>query len=328
MILVNTPKLHRFFKGIDKKIKTILCLGIAAASLGACDFDLFSGKNTPQTATNSGVIGAQKPSVSDAGVSFPGQQSALKVPPPLNASSPGNLAALQPPRGINAQRLFAAPLNDEDERFVRVENAVQSIRDEMDGFAPAITRLVAVEKDIQDLVEQLDALLQNEPASGPAALPPASPVVPVTPELPPEDTTEAPLPLAPQVNQEPQKPEPQAQKSSQTDWGSGLRNIRIADNKGYTRIVFETSEKLGRSADLDNVEKILLIDFSKGQNNVDLDSLRIRSSLLRTVSQTPREGGGFTLAFELKASSAILKQGDITPNKDNPNYRYFIDLRR
>lgn len=326
MILVKAPKPLGFFKGAYRKIRTVLCLGIAIASLGGCGFDLFSGDDASKSSSNSGAATVQTSGVSYDGAIVPGQRSPITVPPPLNspkANTPGNLSSLQPPRGLNAQRLFSEPLKDEDERFERVEDEVQTLRDEVDGFTPAITRLVAVEKDIQDLVEQLDVLLQNEPAAGAIAPAPAAPtpVVPITPEL-------APIPTVGKTVMEKPAPVKAVPKPAVNAGASGLRNIRISDNKGSTRIVFESSKKLGHSADLDDLENILLIDFTNGKNSVNLSSLRIRSKLLKAVSETAALKNGFTLAFELKNGSAILKQGDISPNKDNASYRYFIDLKR
>ena len=324
MILVKAPESLGSFKGAYKKIRAVLCLSIAVASLGGCGFDFFSGDNTSKSSSNSSTATVQTSGISYDGAIVPGQRSPITVPPPLNAataSAPGNLSSLQPPRGINAQRLFSAPLKDEGQRFERVEGEVQNLRDEVDGFTPAITRLVAVEKDIQDLVEQLDVLLQNEPGAGaiaPAPVP--TPIVSVTPELPP-------VPAVANV-QKTSKATASAPKIKISAGASGLNNIRISDNLSTTRIVFESSKKLGHRAELDNLENILLIDFTNGKNSVNLSNIRVRSKLLKTVSQTAGSNGDFTLAFELKNASAVVKQGDISPNKDNANYRYFIDLKR
>jgi len=330
MILVKAPKPLGFSKGAHKKIRTVLCLGIAIASLGGCGFDLFSGNDASNPSSNSSKTTAQTSGISYDGAVLPGQRTPITVPPPITPSSPnapGNLSSLQPPRGINAQRLFATPIDSDDQRFERIEGAVQTLRDEIDGFAPAITRLVSVEKDIQDLVEQLDVLLQNEPAAGFSAPPPSAPPTPVVAkasELPAKNLQK------PEIEKSTMAPKavPKTMPKPKAYSGSGLNNVRISDNKGYTRIVFESSQKLRRTAELDNIEKILLIDFSDGKNNVDPSNIRMRSKLLKAASQSVRSGGGFTVAFELKNASAILKQGDITPNKDNPNHRYFIDLKR
>jgi hypothetical protein len=74
------------------------------------------------------------------------------------------LPALQPPRGINAKPLFADPVEDTDTRFERLENAVQELRSDFDSMSPAIVRLVSVEKDIQNLIDQLQTVV-NDPAA-------------------------------------------------------------------------------------------------------------------------------------------------------------------
>ncbi len=76
-----------------------------------------------------------------------------------------NNNGLQPPRGLNTRRLFEESIRDEDDRFARVENAVQGMRDEFDELSPSIKRLIAVEKDIQELSSQLQVLIGNEGGS-------------------------------------------------------------------------------------------------------------------------------------------------------------------
>jgi len=57
--------------------------------------------------------------------------------------------------------LFSEPLSDEADRFDRVENAVQDIRDEFDKMSPSINRLISIESDIRELHDQLKILIDN-----------------------------------------------------------------------------------------------------------------------------------------------------------------------
>jgi hypothetical protein len=50
-------------------------------------------------------------------------------------------------------------MSDEADRLDRLENAVQELRNDFDTITPAITRLVAIEGDIQKLITQLDTPL-------------------------------------------------------------------------------------------------------------------------------------------------------------------------
>lgn len=60
-------------------------------------------------------------------------------------------------KGANTA-LFSTRLDSEVQRLDRLENAVQELRNDFDAMAPAIVRLVAIEKDIQNLVSQLEVL--------------------------------------------------------------------------------------------------------------------------------------------------------------------------
>lgn len=109
------------------------------------------------------------------------------APPPGAASKPPRVAssvpsapsafdalkALSPPQGLKSAPLFNDPLKDSDARFERLERSVQQLRDDVDTAAPTIVRLAAVEKDMKNLIRQLETL-----SSGPVA----APAVPVDAE--------------------------------------------------------------------------------------------------------------------------------------------------
>lgn len=67
-------------------------------------------------------------------------------------------------KGANTA-LFSTRLDSEVQRLDRLENAVQELRNDFDAMAPAIVRLVAIEKDIQNLVSQLEVLTGGAPAA-------------------------------------------------------------------------------------------------------------------------------------------------------------------
>jgi hypothetical protein len=333
----------------------LIAIILALAGLTACG--LFSDDERDPLKTNDGEM-AQPPAP---------DKSILKQPPTegnftVSAEPPqtgGNTNGLQPPRGINAKRLFSESIRDEDKRFERLETAVQSIRDDFDTMAPSIRRLEAVEGDIQELVGQLETLLKNEGATpapveeiqteqlnnDPAAIkdamgvadqyvgqtaqataPPAALVAPTlkAPALqqPAQNPMTAPPPL-PKTT----PPPPPENPVAQTDGAPlSLANIRMSDTGGKTRIVIETRGKLDYAADLDNDEKILTLMFDRGSLGFDPSNASTRSKLIKSVSGTPQDGGGFVLAFTLNKSTNIAGRGAIAPNADNPNNRIFIDL--
>lgn len=89
------------------------------------------------------------------------------LPPPSSTADPSAPAAptvmdtfraLAPPEGLKFTPMFAEQLSDTDARFARLENSVQSLRDDFDTVVPSLVRLVAVEKDMKDLISQLKTL--------------------------------------------------------------------------------------------------------------------------------------------------------------------------
>jgi hypothetical protein len=79
--------------------------------------------------------------------------------------------ALAPPEGLKFTPLFNEPVKDTDARIKRLEDAVQGVRNDFDTVVPSLVRLVAVEKDMKELVKQLQTLTDTSAASQPPALP-------------------------------------------------------------------------------------------------------------------------------------------------------------
>jgi hypothetical protein len=128
--------------------------------------------------------------------SFSSKESAIKraaPPPPATAEKDKPLTAiaampspmdtfraLAPPEGMRFTPLFDAPVDDPNIRMKRLEDSVQTIRNDVDTLVPTMVRMVAIEKDIKGLVAQLQTLTDQGQS------PSAAPVEAVTPQtLPP-----------------------------------------------------------------------------------------------------------------------------------------------
>lgn len=66
--------------------------------------------------------------------------------------------ALAKPQGMRFTPLFSEPMTDADSRLKRLENAVQSLRNDFDTIVPSLVRLVAIEKDMRDMVSQMQSI--------------------------------------------------------------------------------------------------------------------------------------------------------------------------
>ncbi len=264
----------------------------------------------------------------------------------------GYETGLNPSRGLNTQRLFATAADNDDARMERLENAVQTLRDDFDKVSPSINRLIAIEQEIQTLVDQLQVLVEgdnatldtssippvseqalSEPMMSPDAASAAAPTIdPPPPPAPPQalvpETQPISPPAPPAVVEAPPAPVPAvAAPPAAAVSGDGLRNVRIADHAGKTRIVLETSSNISYTADID-AEQILLVSLAQGGSSVDAASIKPKSALVNSVDVTPQNGGGMIVAMPLSKSSKILGKGVLPPDGPNRNYRIYIDLAR
>lgn len=128
----------------------VSCLCIALV-LSGCSF----GK--PEGSTRRGKAPAPATAISGA----QRVSSISAAPSPMDT-----FRALAKPQGMRFTTLFAEPIGDTDARLNRVEDAVQSLRNDFDTVVPSMVRLVAIEKDMKELVTQLQSL-----TGGPAPAP-------------------------------------------------------------------------------------------------------------------------------------------------------------
>lgn len=262
----------------------------------------------------------------------------------------GYETGMNPSRGLNTQRLFATAAGNDDERMERLETAVQTLRDDFDKVSPAINRLIAIEQEIQTLVDQLQVLVEGEnPALDTSSIPPvseqaltdtaispdaasaASPTLdPLPPPAPPQSIIPETQPISPPAATvaptPPVAPIP-APAAAVPVSGDGLRNVRIADHDSKTRIVLETSSNIAYTADIDP-EQILIVSLASGGSSVDAASIKPKSALISSVDITPQTSGGMIVAMPLSKSTKILGKGVLQPDGQNPNYRIYIDLAR
>jgi hypothetical protein len=227
-------------------------------------------------------------------------------------------ASLPQSRGLNLEpktSLFKEQLRDSDDRFDRLEQAVQGVRDDFDKMAPSIARLVSTEKDIQDLLAQLRTLLESE--NEPQPLTGVGATMEEKAEVPSVETVEAEAP--PPVSQPPPAPPPAISSS-------GGASIRVADHGDKTRIVFETAQKQDFTASFDAGEQLVLVEtsgsFPENANSV----VKRGSKRVSEANVNTQDGGKTVLAIVTKGISRATPVSVISPNSANPKYRYFFDL--
>ena len=133
------------------------------------------------------ILASCSPESSNTTSQAPAPGTVARITAPAAPSAMDTFRALAPARGLKFTPLFIEPIDDSDARFKRLEDAVQALRNDFDTVVPSMVRLVAIEKDMKELVGQLQSLTENPVEEVPPL--PSDAVTP--PPLPPEDEAEA-----------------------------------------------------------------------------------------------------------------------------------------
>lgn len=284
----------------------------------------------PQDGKTAGITPLSPP---DAGIKplLPGQSG--------TQYTAAGLPVLQPSHGVNLETLFAQDIRDPIARVKRVENAVIDIRKELDAITPSIVRLVAVEKDIQSLVEQLELLLRNEPPqsmdisqaaqkNGKQQVYP-SPAAGKGQGTPPtaaaKTVTGAPTALTPEAVYTPPPEVPKAQAPIKTASGINVREVRFGEHKNKTRLVLDVSGPSAFRYDLDKMEKLLIIELPQTGWAATTEWISKKAPLVASYSAQPMNGGS-RMIIQLKHETDVIYSGSYAPNKDSTDYRIVLDL--
>lgn len=258
------------------------------------------------------ACGMQNPFASSSGQQPPVQKNA--PPPPQNAGMSDTTSHMEPlkleptPR-VNYKNMFGKSLRSDEERLDRLERAVQNLRNEFDKSAPSIKRLMAIERDIQDLLVELrkmadesDAMMVSSSMASEATVPQAPPAQKKARAKP---KVKAPPPV--------------------TGGKASVYDVRTGEHPGKTRIVLDVNSKTGFSTDIDNDEKIMIVELPNASWDT-ATSRNLRNSPYISSYKAEETGEGSMLIFQLKRNVKIAYQGDLKSLSASAGRRIVIDL--
>lgn len=219
---------------------------------------------------------------------------------------------------FNPKNLFGKNLRSDGERLDRLERAVQDMRNEFDSTKPSIKRLVDLEGDIQRLVRELKQLNQEDLGMAPPSIQQQSstytpPAKAQKPYAPPENY------VAPN-KQTYQNKSPPAMQGGKAD----VYDIRIGEHPGRTRIVMDVNSKTSFRADVDNNEKIMVVDLPQA-GWTTTKSKTIGKSGFVSSYKVEASGNGHILIIQLKRNAKISYKDDLQGTLGNSR-RLVIDL--
>lgn len=248
--------------------------------------------------------------------------------PPVAGERPGPanaMANMQPALGVNTN-LFGEKLRGDDDRLDRLEGAVQNLRNDFDSMAPAITRLVTVEGDLQQLITQLETLLEEESAPPPQRPAPAAPVQAPAPmqQGPAPQATTPPTQLEPMAQRPQPVIEPAPTPAPQMA-GQNVIGIRVGEHPDKTRIVLDATGKPSFTYDLDNNEKIFIVELPGTGWSATAQKSFSSSPLLASYRTDSLNGNGTRLIVQLKKSASVTYSSKLDGTKPG-QARIVIDL--
>ncbi len=206
-------------------------------------------------------------------------------------------------KGLNTDTLFSVALSDDNQRFIRLENAVQALNDKINTLDPAITRLMEIDQDLNNITYQLEVLVNERDT--------------VNAEEPTFREARAVIPV-------PTTPQDIAPASGGDSALGYIENIRIGDHPDKIRIVFEATEKPNFVFNFDETKKILNIDTKNSSISPDFSGIKNTSSLIEDIQTSDNQN----LILLLSQSSEKINQGYIAPSNGNKSHRLFIDLKK
>jgi len=335
----------RGFKGL----RTAACLIAMITALTGCGLLPFGNKDnsqspvapppqseiTPQTEPQhletiaippDGTVAVVDPSASPEGlegyIQVPAPEPA-PPPPPLDPVLAAGALQLGPDGtmgslGLNVEEYFgeATELSD---RITRVERVVSALQRDIRILAPPILRLITVEQDIQALVTQLTQLAQAPPPSraSPGAVPLYQPARAGSSGTPPASAS-------------PPPPAKVSSGGSQAPSASGpvtVDKLRLGEHADKTRIVFDVSGPATYRYDLDNAEKLLVVELPQAGWADATQGSPGKSPVLASYTVTPMDGGGSRVIMQLKKDTSVVYETVIKPNGYD-DYRIVIDLKK
>ena len=223
-----------------------------------------------------------------------------------------------PREQLNPKNLFGKSLRSDDERLDRLERAVQDMRNEFNNVEPSIRRLMAIEGDIQNLIAELQELSEDPAMAKPLRPQPVAEPIPLRPKQPtktvPKPIKTAPVQpkpvIEPVVVASTPAPAPATFKRPDPDGNTGVYSVRIGEHPGKTRIVLDVGTKKTFRTDIDNNEKIMIVELPDTKWTAAKSQSFSKSPFIASY-KVEEAGDGHMMIFQLKSKAKIGYEAEI-----------------
>lgn len=222
---------------------------------------------------------------------------------PTSLTEASTIPAIQNP-------ITPAPLEtkDIDGRMMALENRVSTLETDMTSAKPILRKVEVIERQFKSLSLELDRIDTETPSATLSAPQAQNEPVKIEKEF-----------------IKPVKIEPKATPPKIVKGAPSVTNLRFGSkNKSSTRIVIDANHAVKITPDLDNEEKILVLDIKGLDWKTSMSKSSLNTPLISSYSAQKTETGS-RLVLQLKQAVSISKPQSLNPEKDM-GHRGFIDL--
>lgn len=202
------------------------------------------------------------------------------------------------------------PLAADADKISKLEQQIAALEKEVAGNRPKIAKIDVMEQKFKDLslgLDRIDATYNMKPAQ-----PVAPPVVekPLTPVevAPPPKPVAPPAPVAANLAAETKKAE--APKPPVSSGKKTVEDLRIGEKKEYSRLVLDLGQSVKVNYDIDNEEKILLVEIP----GFKWDAAKTKTfpkSMLISSYQAETDEKGSRLVVQLRGPAKVANYSNI-----------------
>lgn len=241
-----------------------------------------------------------------------------------NGAQSGNstMTATVPPvelsKNWNNPSAPVVPPGDLSQRLAALEQEVGSLKRDFETAKPTLAKVEAAEKQFRALSLELDRISNTYGMAAPVVVP--ATVAPVKIEKAPPKPTLKPTPV--------KKPEekPTAKKEAMPKGPVTLNHVRFGAQGDKTRVVLDLSGAGEFSYDLDNQEKILVIEVKSAKTASALAGA-VSSSPLVASYTTQSDANGSRVVVQLKEAVKVSGSGALKPSGAS-GHRIYLDLAK
>lgn len=313
-----------------------VCLTVSLLTLSGCSWIQDVASNIGDMA--SGVLPPLSETHEEKSVAAPEEQSWGQDYDAISKEQAEMRSVMAQPRGLNDTPLTEPEIR---QRLENVEMALVELRREIDKTVPAFEKLMVIDQKISALSAALHqsqkipetipdinapynpALYSSQVAAVPQVAQISSHASPQILNVPRENLQQQPkfenlpTPVVKPSSVSPSKPYDSV--------GPSVQNIRFGEHNGRTRLVLDLTAPVAFSHDLDNNEKILVLELPGTKWNTTKMAQVSRSSLILSYSVQDGNQGGSRLVLQLKKPVRVRTAEALKPTGVK-GHRVFIDL--